>query len=463
MDVVLRPRSLLAFEPFQWLNYSGSRAGGDRDLGRPTLAGLVPARPLVARGARRVLRVLRALRLPAGPLLLRGAGALFSRLRRVHGARHGSPGHRPSRNARCLARRVGRLDRADGRDWPRHDAGHRQGSAAGRALRPPRAADPPDSRVLRVVLRLLGRFRRVTLAPGGSARHLLHPRRHPRDPGAGDGTRAGYAVGSRSANPTRSSVEASRRTGPTCFSSSPRACARMRSARSPRPACKGRFLDASGAGPRAPGPADVAVIGDAVVVRDGVDRAGPRRRLPDDASRRGPVGGREGGRLPDGVHRLAEPQVRGLRGFPSARGPRRAGERRGPRRRAWATPTSARRTRTRPRGCSKPARGVRHDANALPYFATLHLSNTHWPYRAAADLQLFEPHDASPLSGIVKLHNHYRNAVLFQERTVSSFLRELRELPGWDDTVVLFVSDHGEEAGASTAACTTCPRSSTNR
>jgi hypothetical protein len=90
-------------------------------------------------------------------------------------------------------------------------------------------------------------------------------------------------------------------------------------------------------------------------------------------------------------------------------------------------------------------RGVRRDADAPPYFATLHLSNTHWPYRTAADLQPFEPHDASPLSGIVKLHNHYRNAVLFQERTVSSFLRQLRELPGWDDTVVLFVSDHGEE------------------
>ena len=32
-----------------------------------------------------------------------------------------------------------------------------------------------------------------------------------------------------------------------------------------------------------------------------------------------------------------------------------------------------------------------------------------------------------------------------QERTVSAFLRELRAMPGWDDTVVVFVSDHGEE------------------
>ena len=32
-----------------------------------------------------------------------------------------------------------------------------------------------------------------------------------------------------------------------------------------------------------------------------------------------------------------------------------------------------------------------------------------------------------------------------QERTVSAMLAELRALPGWDDTVVVFVSDHGEE------------------
>ncbi len=34
-----------------------------------------------------------------------------------------------------------------------------------------------------------------------------------------------------------------------------------------------------------------------------------------------------------------------------------------------------------------------------PYFATLHLSNTHWPYRVDPALQPFEPHDPSPWSG----------------------------------------------------------------
>jgi len=85
------------------------------------------------------------------------------------------------------------------------------------------------------------------------------------------------------------------------------------------------------------------------------------------------------------------------------------------------------------------------DGSRAPYFATLHLSNTHWPYRVDPSLQPFEPHDASVFGASAKLHNHYRNSVLLQERTVSTLLGALRALPGWDDTVVLFLSDHGEE------------------
>ncbi len=90
-------------------------------------------------------------------------------------------------------------------------------------------------------------------------------------------------------------------------------------------------------------------------------------------------------------------------------------------------------------------RGEQRETPGLPYFATLHLSNTHWPYRVDPAMQPFAPHDPSPWSDAAKLHNHYRNSVLMQERTVSAFLRELRAMPGADDTVVVFVSDHGEE------------------
>ncbi len=88
---------------------------------------------------------------------------------------------------------------------------------------------------------------------------------------------------------------------------------------------------------------------------------------------------------------------------------------------------------------------VRNVPDGTPYFAVLHLSNTHWPYRVDPALQPFEPHDASPFGDIDKLHNHYRNSVLLQERTVSSFLKELRASPRWENTAVVFVSDHGEE------------------
>ncbi|HSO32092.1 MAG TPA: sulfatase-like hydrolase/transferase [Labilithrix sp.] len=90
-------------------------------------------------------------------------------------------------------------------------------------------------------------------------------------------------------------------------------------------------------------------------------------------------------------------------------------------------------------------RVVRGVPAGAPYFGVLHLSNTHAPYRVDADLQPFTPHSDNPVGDGAAFHNHYRNSVLLQERTVSAFLRELRALPGWDDTVVLFVSDHGEQ------------------
>ena len=80
-----------------------------------------------------------------------------------------------------------------------------------------------------------------------------------------------------------------------------------------------------------------------------------------------------------------------------------------------------------------------------PYFAVLHLSNTHWPYRVAPDLQPWSPHDASPVGDTTALHNHYLNSVLMQERTVADLLQRVRALPGWDDTAVVFLSDHGEQ------------------
>jgi glucan phosphoethanolaminetransferase (alkaline phosphatase superfamily) len=82
-----------------------------------------------------------------------------------------------------------------------------------------------------------------------------------------------------------------------------------------------------------------------------------------------------------------------------------------------------------------------------PYFGLLHLSNTHHPYRVDPDLQPFAPHSDHPSAGVAAYHNHYRNSVRMQERMLASFLRDLRALPSWDETVVVFLSDHGEPFG----------------
>ena len=82
-----------------------------------------------------------------------------------------------------------------------------------------------------------------------------------------------------------------------------------------------------------------------------------------------------------------------------------------------------------------------------PWFAVLHLANTHYPYRVDPNLQPYTPHDDSPFEtgSSEPLRNQIRNSVLFQERTMASFYSELRKLPSFDDTVTLFVSDHGEQ------------------
>jgi hypothetical protein len=84
-------------------------------------------------------------------------------------------------------------------------------------------------------------------------------------------------------------------------------------------------------------------------------------------------------------------------------------------------------------------------AGPAPYFGVLHLSNTHAPYRIDPDLQPFLPSSAAGLGDVEAFHNRYRNSVRLQERMVAAMLRQVRDLPGWDDTAVVFLSDHGEQ------------------
>lgn len=90
---------------------------------------------------------------------------------------------------------------------------------------------------------------------------------------------------------------------------------------------------------------------------------------------------------------------------------------------------------------------IRNVPKGTPYFGVLHFSNTHAPYRVGDDLQPNSPHSDNPTGDVEAFHNQYRNSVLMQERMLAEFLKQLRALPSWDDTVVLFVSDHGEQFG----------------
>lgn len=83
---------------------------------------------------------------------------------------------------------------------------------------------------------------------------------------------------------------------------------------------------------------------------------------------------------------------------------------------------------------------------SAPWFGVLHLSNTHYPFRVDPNLEPFAPHDNSPfVRDVNHLRNHIKNADLLQERTLASFYRELRALPSFDDTVTIFISDHGDQ------------------
>lgn len=90
-------------------------------------------------------------------------------------------------------------------------------------------------------------------------------------------------------------------------------------------------------------------------------------------------------------------------------------------------------------------RFARSVPDGTPYFAVVHLSNTHMPYRVDPALLPFVPQSPDPLGDVARFHNRYKDSVRLQERTVAAMLRGLRSLPTWDDTAVVFVSDHGEQ------------------
>ncbi|MEO6574889.1 MAG: sulfatase-like hydrolase/transferase, partial [Polyangiaceae bacterium] len=76
----------------------------------------------------------------------------------------------------------------------------------------------------------------------------------------------------------------------------------------------------------------------------------------------------------------------------------------------------------------------------------LHLSNTHFPYKVDHAFAPFLPEDEATGPGYeVEIRNRYQDAIYLQDRAIGRFLEALRAKPEGARTVVVFLSDHGEQ------------------
>jgi arylsulfatase A-like enzyme len=81
-----------------------------------------------------------------------------------------------------------------------------------------------------------------------------------------------------------------------------------------------------------------------------------------------------------------------------------------------------------------------------PFFGVVHLSNTHFPYAIDEKDTPFLPEAQAFGDGDAEaVHNRYDDAIHAQDKHLARLLRELRATPAGARTVVLYLSDHGEQ------------------
>jgi glucan phosphoethanolaminetransferase (alkaline phosphatase superfamily) len=81
-----------------------------------------------------------------------------------------------------------------------------------------------------------------------------------------------------------------------------------------------------------------------------------------------------------------------------------------------------------------------------PFFAVVHLSNTHFPYWIDEDDAPFLPESEASGPGYeVEIRNRYQDAIYRQDRSVGRLIDEVRRHKTERPTVLVFVSDHGEQ------------------
>jgi glucan phosphoethanolaminetransferase (alkaline phosphatase superfamily) len=80
-----------------------------------------------------------------------------------------------------------------------------------------------------------------------------------------------------------------------------------------------------------------------------------------------------------------------------------------------------------------------------PYFAVVHLANTHSPYFVDEARAPFQPSEfTKDPDKSTDFFNYYRNAVYRQDAAVARLVEAVRRAPGGERTVIVFTSDHGE-------------------
>ncbi|HEY8040556.1 MAG TPA: sulfatase-like hydrolase/transferase, partial [Polyangiaceae bacterium] len=83
-----------------------------------------------------------------------------------------------------------------------------------------------------------------------------------------------------------------------------------------------------------------------------------------------------------------------------------------------------------------------------PYLAVAQLSNTHFPYKVDEhDLPFSSTRDWRRMDAFGRTRVRYFDALHRQDKLLARFLRTLRARPGAERTVVVFLSDHGEQIG----------------
>jgi len=81
-----------------------------------------------------------------------------------------------------------------------------------------------------------------------------------------------------------------------------------------------------------------------------------------------------------------------------------------------------------------------------PYVAVVHLSNTHFPYKVDPRYSPFLPEaEASGPGWENEIKNRYQDAIYLQDMAVGRLVNALHARKDRDHTVIVFVSDHGEQ------------------